>query len=593
MIFTIITALVINLLLCVAVSASFSQPELKLDDLTVSFNGYTESAKEGKGITVTVYNPGNIVGLSENEESNSLKVAEFAENLTAEQAQTVINNIRTYKTDKDGCVNVSFKLHKDTLSSGDVVIAIGGDDFEQLVVKTVYYASETDRQARIELINAATEDELKNTYIENSAKMFGYDNFEAYKQVDKGALAKLLFAHLTEKDATVNDFQKTVKTLSLICAFNASAKSLCATEDFSDFLHKDILMLDVFDNTYNSTIVEFYENSMNAEGKKNVVLEMFGKDIDSLSKWHNQFKKQVIIHGLKNSVNSGRAQIAKLLTAVNTKDTGIDASLYLALNSTQKANAEIFIVQSQFTTAEELNTVILAAVEASKTTTPSGGGGGGGIGGGGSSPSVMPGVSTGGTVTIPNELVKNETSNVVFTDLTDVKWAEQYILDLNSKVIVSRLGNGKFAPNDYVTREQMAKMLCIAFDITEVDNEKYFDDVDNSEWYSEYVMKAASAGIVKGVTDATFGTGQFISRQDAAVMICRALNVDNQKSDTKFADKNEIAEYAVEYVAFLNAEGIISGFDDNTFRPDECCTRAQMAKILSMAIQFAEQKGEL
>ena len=77
-----------------------------------------------------------------------------------------------------------------------------------------------------------------------------------------------------------------------------------------------------------------------------------------------------------------------------------------------------------------------------------------------------------------------------------------------------------------------------------------------------------------------FGAGSPVTRQDMAVMAARALNREADSQKSEFKDSSEIAEYADGAVRYLTQKGVISGFEDNTFRPVENCSRAQAAKVI-------------
>ena len=113
----------------------------------------------------------------------------------------------------------------------------------------------------------------------------------------------------------------------------------------------------------------------------------------------------------------------------------------------------------------------------------------------------------------------------------------------------------------------------------------FFDDVDNSAWYAQYVNAGVGSGVINGLPDGTFGVGKSITRQDACVMLARALGLDTSvEANLTFSDADGVSPYAVNSVGVLTEYAIINGFTDNTFRATEICSRAQAAKIVSSAI---------
>jgi len=99
------------------------------------------------------------------------------------------------------------------------------------------------------------------------------------------------------------------------------------------------------------------------------------------------------------------------------------------------------------------------------------------------------------------------------------------------------------------------------------------------------VKLAASAGIVTGKGDGSFGIGEKITRQDMAVMIARAKNLISENTTERFADDAEISDYAKMSVYAAKNAGIISGVGDNTFNPQGFATRAETAMVVYNAIK--------
>lgn len=172
-----------------------------------------------------------------------------------------------------------------------------------------------------------------------------------------------------------------------------------------------------------------------------------------------------------------------------------------------------------------------------------------------------------------------------FTDL-DGHWGEEYILKLADLKIVSGYGNGKFGPNDYVTRSQILKMALLAFD-HEVSDEKeeQFTDVSNDDWYYSYVTYAKSIDIIEGYDDETFRPDNYVDRAAALKIILGAFGaeIDDSITPSNFTDVDSGAWYSL-YAAYAYNEGIIEGYDDGTFRGGQYITRAEVAKIIAVMI---------
>lgn len=115
-----------------------------------------------------------------------------------------------------------------------------------------------------------------------------------------------------------------------------------------------------------------------------------------------------------------------------------------------------------------------------------------------------------------------------------------------------------------------------------------FSDVPSLHWSYSYVASAFSKGIISGRGNGTFGLGDFVSRQDASVMIYNVLKQGGMISGEdkqSFADSSVIADYAKNAVSALHAIGLINGKGNNMFMPLDNLTRAEAAAMIWRMLQ--------
>ena len=209
----------------------------------------------------------------------------------------------------------------------------------------------------------------------------------------------------------------------------------------------------------------------------------------------------------------------------------------------------------------------------------------GGGGGGGSSGSGSGSASGGRTVEVPLPVnAPEKSSEFEFEDVSSDFWAAQSIYDMVRRDIISK--DTRFRPEDSITREEFVKLVVEAFGLYSSTAETDFDDVGRDAWYYGYVASAVRSGIVQGLDGSLFGSGKNITRQDIAVIIERILRnhgAELADSGIMFSDSVDIADYAVNAVAALAKEGIITGMDNNTFAPADNATRAQAAVMIYRA----------
>ena len=115
----------------------------------------------------------------------------------------------------------------------------------------------------------------------------------------------------------------------------------------------------------------------------------------------------------------------------------------------------------------------------------------------------------------------------IFSDVSFDRWSCKYIKRLEELDITSGYGDGRFGPEDAVTREQMAVFITRA--LAAVPPDGYcgtadpFTDVSYDRWSCKYVKKFAELGITAGYGDGRFGPGDYVTRAQMGVFLSRAF----------------------------------------------------------------------
>jgi DMSO/TMAO reductase YedYZ molybdopterin-dependent catalytic subunit len=165
-------------------------------------------------------------------------------------------------------------------------------------------------------------------------------------------------------------------------------------------------------------------------------------------------------------------------------------------------------------------------------------------------------------------------------ELTDIAghWAENNIKRLFDLGVVTGRPDGTFKPNDNITRAEFAAILVRAFEL-EQQGDKVFTDTA-THWAREIISTAAYHGIVSGYDQNTFGPNDPITREQMAAMVVRAAQLVPVREAPTFSDSASISPWAKETVAKVTASGIMSGYPDGTFRPQGKATRAEAATVV-------------
>lgn len=121
-------------------------------------------------------------------------------------------------------------------------------------------------------------------------------------------------------------------------------------------------------------------------------------------------------------------------------------------------------------------------------------------------------------------------------------------------------------------------------------NEKSFSDVQASQHFYEAVKNLTARGIISGYEDGTFRPSENISRAHAAKIMALALGLDTINVKNPGFKDVSTSHPSYEAIAALVEAGVLKGYENNTFNPDGNLTRAQMAKILVKGFKFEEEK---
>jgi polyhydroxyalkanoate synthesis regulator phasin len=115
--------------------------------------------------------------------------------------------------------------------------------------------------------------------------------------------------------------------------------------------------------------------------------------------------------------------------------------------------------------------------------------------------------------------------------------------------------------------------------------QKSFSDAQGY-WAQPYIEQLASRGVIGGFPNGTFGPDQPITRAQFAAIVAHALHLDTSASGSNFRDVPD-NYWAAGAIAAASKGGLITGFPDGSFHPEDKITRAQALVILSKALQGA------
>lgn len=510
-----------------------------------------------------------IIGETENENT---EVSVFAFNpgktFSDIESKGAVQNFKKIESEKNKFL-YSFKIHDPENNTGWVTCYVKEEGGDYLQVST-YVASKTE-------INSIIDDILKNgvsSKLEDDIflNVFEVVNSEMYKKVDKTLLAKRADAYLkgferTELETDRKAITKLIKQAVITETYNQKINAAYIDED-GKLTDETVYEIDKKDSEFNTNSLEIFNTLLSDEGKEKVINALKGKSFETFEELRETLMKKTMLYGLNNAKELGYAHVSDILTNSNIKFMGV-SGIDVSDSEIQK---KIALSTKDFETPSELKSF----VSDNKNNGSNGTSGGNGSSGGGNKGSSG---GFGGASFSQNTVIIPETKDI-FDDIASVPWAKTAIESLYKKEIINGKGNRNFDPDGYITREELTKIAAKAFHYEYSDYTVPFEDVDMNGWYAPYVSAAYEKGIITGISETRFGTGEYVTREDLCVIIYRVLGEKSNAAKADFNDYESVSEYARDAVDYMAANGVIGGFEDGTFRPQAPCTRAQAAKII-------------
>lgn len=181
--------------------------------------------------------------------------------------------------------------------------------------------------------------------------------------------------------------------------------------------------------------------------------------------------------------------------------------------------------------------------------------------------------------------VKLADNSAAFSDVPASNWAKNAVDFVSARGIFNGTGGNAFSPDNTMTRGMLAVVLHNLEDSPAHAFDGAFDDVEES-WYTDAVHWAAEQGIVTGYGDGRYGPNDDITREQLAVILWRYAGSPAAKDgDLPFADADKVSGYAVEALRWAKEQGIVNGDGNGQLMPQGLTTRAQAAQMLMNFIQ--------
>ena len=466
--------------------------------------------------------------------------------------------------DSDNTFSIEAEIDGDT---GYYTVFYDYEGCPEPKVETIYYVNKEDNKAALQALNdAKNPDEVYYILMENADDLC-FDN-EFDEIIDLKKVAAKVYEEIKDNPLDTEDYLSGAHIYNRACLFDAIriGKKIDFDKYADDLGISEYKSYDWYIE-YNS---DKFKNVMNARLK--------GKSVNTIDEFEEAFDEAVVTSVVYMPDGSGNV---KKIMADFSDEIGI-------LSLTDKETVYKNLSGDEYKSYSDLKNGYNKEVQKiSSENKPSGSGGGGR--GGRVSGMKTENVPIAGPVDIsdmyPNVNYDGTAGN--YPDIVVVPWAREAVTELSARGVISGDEKGNFNPEKFVTREEFAKILVLAFELNDKGDALEFSDVSETDWFYSYVKTAYSNRVVSGI-GADFGVGLNITRQDMAVMINNAMKIKGKEmssSSLDYIDNDKIADYAKDAVSKLLNADVIKDVGNGYFNPNGLVTRAHAVKAVYLALK--------
>ncbi|MNC21979.1 Endo-1,4-beta-xylanase A precursor [compost metagenome] len=180
-----------------------------------------------------------------------------------------------------------------------------------------------------------------------------------------------------------------------------------------------------------------------------------------------------------------------------------------------------------------------------------------------------------------------------FADVAN-HWSKTSVNDMGSRMVINGISDGFFAPDEDINRAEFAAVVVRALGLKPGVGTGSFIDVQDNDWYAPVVKTAAGYGLISGYEDRTFRPNAKITREEAMVLVSRAMKLTglsaagNPSVLAEYSDAAKIADWAKEAAAASISTGLVSGRNQAELAPQEMITRAETAVIIRRLLKASD-----
>lgn len=168
-----------------------------------------------------------------------------------------------------------------------------------------------------------------------------------------------------------------------------------------------------------------------------------------------------------------------------------------------------------------------------------------------------------------------------FVDIENVEWAKNSIQYIKEKGWIKGRENNIYAPKENLTRAEFATIICriLELDIINTRETLYVDT--NNHWAKLSINALTKTGLIEGYDDNYFRPDKKITREEVCKVLSKIKEIKPKKLGKCGFDDVKETDWSYKYIINLLEAGVIEGYGDGTFRPQNTITRAEIAVMLT------------
>jgi hypothetical protein len=171
-------------------------------------------------------------------------------------------------------------------------------------------------------------------------------------------------------------------------------------------------------------------------------------------------------------------------------------------------------------------------------------------------------------------------------------WARPQIEKYLALGIVKGYPDDTFKPDSTITRAEFVTLVNRAFDKQYTGASASFIDIKPSDWFYQDIAAAQAGEYISGDQDGYFRPDSPVTRQEAAVIMAELLKLEVSPENVDFEDADSISQWAMSALCAVNANNIMVGYADGSFRPHALITRAETLVMLDRAMALLPPEAE-